>query len=283
MTADDDWGLLYGFGLFETLRVYDGVPMLLDEHLDRLFGSAGTIGLTIPAGRQELAARARELCAGLGERVVRVTVTYGNPDTGLAPRVLMSSRHPPDLTADRQHGVEVAVATSRRDERAALVRHKTLNQLQNVLEWQWARALGCRDALFLNGSGHLAEGTRSNVFLVRKGEVLTPSDDCGILPGITRRLVIDALRTAGVTVRETTVTWEDLLASDECFLTSAVMEVLPARVVGGRRFPDPCPGPVTIMAGGAYAARRALVAARAWGPAASALAPPAAAGSPART
>lgn len=249
-----DWAVLYGYGLFETMRTVDGVPAGLDRHLDRMLASAAALGIAAPP-REELARRVRAFCGRLAgrDRVVRVTLTAGNPDAGLVPSVLLTDRAVPYTPADHAEGIAVRIATALRDERSALVRHKTLNQMTNVLEWQTALRHGCREALFFNGRGHLAEGTRSNVFLVRDGRVTTPPVTAGILAGLTRAAAIELLRGSGVAVREADVTRDALGACEECFLTNAVMGILPVRRIGGAALS--APGAVTALAAARYQER----------------------------
>lgn len=249
---EEDWGLLYGYGVFETVRVYEGVPFLLDAHLARLARSAAALGLG-DEWTDGLTQRAGELCGRWQERVVRITVTGGNPDRGLSPRVLFQTRPVSYTPADWHAGIAVTVGGGQRDEHCLLCRHKTLNQLENLLAWRAAVRHGCRETLFFNRAGDLAEGSRSNVFLVKEGNVLTPALDCGILPGVTRRYVIDRLRAARVDVQESRIRREDLLAAEACFLTSAVMEVMPVRSIDDVCFAAPADHAVTQLARALYA------------------------------
>jgi branched-chain amino acid aminotransferase len=253
--SPDDWGVLYGFGLFETVRVYDGRAVFLDEHIDRLLASAALFGFDDGPGRPDIVDAAATYCRAFDDRVVRMTLTRGNTDAGLAPSLFFGERPSPYTDADRAAGVAVHITTTRRNETSPIAGHKTLNQLDNILAWREAQQHGCRESLFLNTSGHLAEGSRSNVFAVRNGEVFTPATSCGILPGITRRVVIAALRDAGVSVHECAMTLDDLLACDEWFLTSAVMEVMPVSRIADRHPRPPVPGATSISALAASAYR----------------------------
>jgi branched-subunit amino acid aminotransferase/4-amino-4-deoxychorismate lyase len=183
-----------------------------------------------------------------------MTLTRGNPDNGLASSLFFGDRAPLYADSDRAAGIAVQIAPARRSETSQVVGHKTLNQLENILAWRAAQRSGCRESLFFNTAGHLAEGSRSNVFAVKEGRVFTPATSCGILPGITRRAVIAVLREAGAQVHECALTLEELLACDECFLTSAVMEVMPVSRIGNRQLQQPVPGPLTGFAATSYRA-----------------------------
>jgi branched-chain amino acid aminotransferase len=252
--SQDDWGLLYGCGLFETVRVRDGHASFLDEHLDRLCSSAAHLDFAPGIDRAEIVERTSEFCRQFDDRVVRLTLTQGNPDLGLPSSLFFSSRACPYAAADRTAGIAVHIASTRRNETSGIVGHKTLNQLENIQAWADAQRHGCRESLFLNTAGQLAEGSRSNVFVVNGGDVFTPSIACGLLPGITRRVVIDALRAAGVRVHEGLLSLDALLECDECFLTSAVMEVMPVSRIDNRQPRARVPGPLTSAAVAAYAA-----------------------------
>jgi branched-subunit amino acid aminotransferase/4-amino-4-deoxychorismate lyase len=248
-----DWGLLYGFGLFETVRVYDGIAALLDEHIERMSASAIALGFDVALERSEIASRAAAFCRSFRERLVRLTLTRGNPDLGLPASLLLSDRAVPYAMADKIAGIAIHIASTRRNETSPTVAHKTLNQLENMLAWRDALANGCRESLFFNTAGHLAEGSRSNVFIVSGNQVRTPAISCGILPGVTRRAVIAALSEAGVHVEEGELRLEELLACNECFLTSAGMEVMPVHRIGDRRL-STVSGPLTVLAAACYGA-----------------------------
>lgn len=252
--ARTDWGLLYGYGLFETLRLYGGVPVLLPEHLDRLLSSAAALEFQhMPSGAELTESVSAFIRAhGLREEAVRLSVTYGNPQEGIRPFVFLSHRSVPYSPEDERAGVAVVLAPTIRDERSPLVHHKSLNQMESVLCGRTAARRGARESLLLNRAGWLTEGSRSNVFLVKGGEVLTPAVECGLLPGIARGLILSRLPSAGVPVRETRLSWGDLESSDECFLTNALMQVLPVVGAEGRAIGRGIPGAVTAVAARIY-------------------------------
>jgi branched-chain amino acid aminotransferase len=225
--STDDWGVLYGYGLFETLRTYGGGPFRLSDHVDRILGSASILGFDVLPRRDVLVARIGTHCRTMTDGVVRVTLTLGNPDLRQTPAVFFGTRNLAYVNGEGHTGITVTIAEERRDERSTLLRHKTLNQLQNIIAFRDAKRNGAAEALFFNSRGHLAEGSRSNVFIVVKDRVVTPHVGEGILPGITRRVVLDVLGELGIPVIEDVVTYADLLNCDECFVTSSVMEVMP--------------------------------------------------------
>jgi branched-subunit amino acid aminotransferase/4-amino-4-deoxychorismate lyase len=247
----DDWGLLYGYGVFETCRVYDGMPFMLDEHLARMFDSLAALDIIGVPSIVDVGRRTRAHCAEWRERLVRITVTAGNPDAAVPPALLLTDREVRYTPADQLAGLRLGLAHSRRDEGSPIVRHKTLNQLQNVLECHDAMRRGYAEALFFNRAGALAEGARSNVFVVRDGEVVTPPVEAGILPGIARGLVMTRLRAIGIPVREADVTRDELWACDECFLTNSHMEVMPVTHLADRPLGRP-DRPLTRMAQATY-------------------------------
>jgi branched-chain amino acid aminotransferase len=251
VASEQDWGMLYGYGVFETVRVYDGVPFLLAEHLARMAASCVQLEIAVPS-TVALGRQIRDYCLRFRDRLVRVTVTAGNPDDGMAPSWLLSDRPVSYGAADYQHGIAVCVAASPRDELSPLVRHKTLNQLHNVLECHSAMRRGFRETLFFNRAGTLAEASRSNVFVVTDGTVITPDEGCGLLPGVTRATVLALLRHAGLRVIEGRVTRDALLSCDECFLTNAHMEVLPVSRIEDHLVNGGAPGPVAGLAHDAY-------------------------------
>lgn len=252
LVSAQDWGLLYGYGLFETLCAYRGVLVFLEEHVDRMLASAFALGFENTPPREQIINQARAFAHDFGRRVVRITLTAGNTDAGVAPALVLAQRAVPYTAAQRANGVVVRIAPGVRDERSTLVCHKTLNQLQNVLAWREGERLGYQESLFLNTLGCLAEGSRSNVFVVKEGAVSTPPVQSGILPGITRRKIMELLREEGIAVRESAITKDELFACDECFLTNSVMEVMRVAQIGQQRLPSSVPGNVTAVAATAY-------------------------------
>jgi branched-chain amino acid aminotransferase group I len=242
-----DRGLLYGYGLFETMRSYGGRVFRLAEHYRRLEAGADLLAMPVPLtlGALEEATDATLARNGLPDARLRLTVTAG-PEIGGGSSVVLFTRevteYPPEL---RRRGMAAVVSGVRRNETSPLARVKSLNCLDNLLAREEARRSGAGEALLLNTRGFIAEGATSNVFLVRDGALLTPAVEAGALPGITRQTVLELAGEGGVAVEEADVSPGDLTTADEAFLTNSVMEVMPLVSVGGRPVGRGRPGPLT--------------------------------------
>ena len=257
-----DHGLLYGDGVFEGIRVYGGVPFLLDEHLDRLAASARAIVLELPAGREEIAALCREAArrAELDDGYLRLVVTRGAGALGVSPHTcarasLIVIAAPLTLyPAERyRDGVRLVTSSLRRSASDALPPQiKSLNYLTSVLASIEARRQGADEAVLLNAQGLIAECTADNLFLVSGGRVLTPAVASGALAGITRALVSRLLNEQGIECVESPLTPADAWTADELFLTGTGAEIVPVCEIDGR--PLPLARPVTERVRAAFAA-----------------------------
>lgn len=258
-----DHGFLYGEGVYEVVRTYEGRLFLFDEHVQRLRASAGRIALAVPFSGAELEARISETIAALErqgrgadespETYVRVLLTRGvggityDPDACPSPTLVIIAKplNAPDERLYRE-GVSVALAPMIRNHPAAVSPAiKSNNLLNNAMAAQHALRRGAFEAVFRNYRGELAEGALSNLFIVSVGRIATPPIDAGLLPGITRAFVLSLCRERGWDVREETLHERDLVEADEAFLTGTTIEVLPVvrvddRVIGAGR-----PGPRT--------------------------------------
>ena len=257
-----DHGLLYGDGVFEGIRVYGGVPFLLDEHLDRLAASARAIVLELPAERAEMAALCREAAqrAGLDDGYLRLVVTRGAGALGVSPHTCARASliviaapltlYPPERYRD---GVRLITSSLRRSASDALPPQiKSLNYLTSVLASIEARRQGADEAVLLNAQGLIAECTADNLFLVSGGRVLTPAVASGALAGITRALVSRLLNEQGIECVESPLTPADAWTADELFLTGTGAEIVPVCEIDGR--PLPLARPVTERVRAAFAA-----------------------------
>jgi branched-chain amino acid aminotransferase len=250
-----DHGLLYGDGVFEGLRTYGGKVFRLEQHLDRLYESAKAIWLQIPMTKLELTKAVNETVAinSIQDGYIRLVVTRGAGSLGLDPN--RTSDPQVIIIADSitlypqeyyENGLEiVSVSTIRNHPGALSPRVKSLNYLNNILAKIEGLQAGCVEALMLNHNGHIAECTGDNIFLVSRGELLTPPIDAGILQGITRDAVIELAKQDGLTVREIPLTKHDVYISDECFLTGSAAEVIPVVKVDSRPIGDGKPGVIT--------------------------------------
>ncbi len=253
-----DYGFLYGFGLFETMRAYGGHVFRLDRHLDRLLNSAERLGITVEGEVLESAVTETIRANGLSNARIRLTVSIGeggavpDPTTCGEPTVLVVAGNYRSFSEEvYRKGFSAVVSSSRRNSQSPLSGMKTLNFLESMLARQEARTAGADEALLLNEKGLLAEASMSNVFLVSKGSLRTPGLESGVLPGVTREAVIELAGGLGMDVVECDMTTDDLTVADEAFLTNSVMEIMPLTGVEGRPVGDGKPGPVTLklMAG----------------------------------
>jgi branched-chain amino acid aminotransferase len=250
-----DHGLLYGDGVFEGIRVYDGKVFRLLQHVDRLFDSARAIYLDVPLTREQMAEAVTRTVAANSKQngYIRVVVTRGSGYLGLDPRKTADPQvivivddialYPPELY---ENGLEIITASTIRNHPNALnPRIKSLNYLNNIMAKVEAVRSGCFEALMLNHKGEVAECTGDNVFLVKHGVLRTPPLDAGILEGVTRDAVLELAREDDVTVEEIALTRYDVYAADECFLTGTAAEVIPVVKCDGRVIGSGKPGPVT--------------------------------------
>jgi branched-chain amino acid aminotransferase len=251
-----DHGFLFGDGVYETLRTYDGTPFLFARHLARLRQSAERIALTLPFSDDEVLGRVSATIGAAdlpGEAYVRILLTRGVGDIMYDPRACPSPTliiivkpfvPPPDETYQR--GVKISLVSVVRNHPEALnPRIKSNNLLNNALAMQEAHKHGAFEALMLNYRGEISECAQSNFFIVRDGEVLTAPLEAGILPGITRGLVFELGEQLHLPVRETTLRYADLPLADEAFLTSTTREIAPVVMVDDLTIGTGRPGPVT--------------------------------------
>jgi branched-chain amino acid aminotransferase len=250
-----DHGFLYGDGVFEGIRAYNGKVFMLDEHLDRLYDSAKSIWLTIPLTKEQMRdAILQTLRANkLRDAYIRVVVSRGEGDLGLDPRkcpkpniVIITDRielFPEELY---ERGIEMVTVSVRRNSPQALNPNiKSLNYLNNILAKIEAINAGKPEGLMLTLDGYVAEGTGENIFIVKRGELFTPPAYMGILKGITRQVVMKLAKEEGIPVHEAVLTLHDVYIADECFLTGTGAEIIPVVKLDGRVIGDGVPGPIT--------------------------------------
>lgn len=250
-----DHGLLYGDGVFEGIRLYGGNIFRLEEHLERLEYSAKALLLQIPLTRKELTWATCETCRlnGLTDAYIRLVVTRGVGDLGLAPWLcpkpslfIIASKISLYPKEHYDNGLAIVTVPTRRISPAALPPTiKSLNYLNNILGKIEARQFGALEAIMLNDQGYVAECTADNVFIVHKGEILTPAASQGALKGITRGTVIDIAKELNLPLREVDLTRYDIWCADECFLTGSGAEVIPVVKLDGREIGTGKPGPIT--------------------------------------
>lgn len=259
-----DNGFTFGDAVYETLRTYGGRPFALDRHIARLRLSASRLGISIPQDDASLRGTLDELLARAAnpESFVRLIVTRGLGDISYhfervkGPTVVMAVKPFEGFPeSSYTEGVPLALVSVRRNHRDALdPAIKSNNLLNNVLAVREAQAKGAVEGILLNQAGQVAEGASTNVFLVKGGVAITPPLEAGILHGITREVVLELARQAGIPAREEAVTPEALRQADEVFITSSTREVMPARTIDDRPVGDGKPGPVTRALIAAYRA-----------------------------
>jgi branched-chain amino acid aminotransferase len=252
-----DHGFLYGEGIYETLRTYNGRPFLYDRHMRRLRRSAQMIVLDLPFSDDDLSAQIRDTMAaaqlGRAEAYIRVLVTRGigeltyDPKATPAPSMVIIVKpnvDPPAEVFDK--GVKVCLSPFLRNHPGSVnPMIKSNNLLNNALAMQEALRRGGTEAIMHNYRGELTECTQSNFFIVKNGAALTPPLDAGLLPGITREFIFEVGKDVGVTVREQALHDDDLFGADECFLTSTTKEAVPIVQVDDRTIGTCVPGPIT--------------------------------------
>ena len=252
-----DHGFLYGEGIYETLRTYDGRPFLYERHMRRLRNSARMIVLDVPFTDADLASQIRETMAAAelddGEAYIRVLVTRGvgeltyDPQATPTPSVIIIVKpqvDPPPEAYER--GVRVVIVDVVRNHPETVnPMIKSNNLLNSALAAQEAIRRGGFEGIMRNYRGELSECTTSNLFIVTGGAAITPPLACGLLPGITREFLFEVGKEIGVDVREQVLRDEDLFSADEAFLTSTTREAVPIVKVDDRAIGDGRPGPVT--------------------------------------
>ncbi|MFC0187979.1 branched-chain-amino-acid transaminase [Fictibacillus aquaticus] len=250
-----DHGFLYGDGVFEGIRVYDGNVYRLDEHLQRLYESAQSIMLNIPHTKEELTDIIVETLKrnSLRDAYIRLVISRGKGDLGLDPFkckkqgvIIIAEKlaiFPKELY---ETGLEIITVASRRNRPDVLSpKVKSLNYLNNILVRIEASLAGVSEALMLNDQGYVAEGSADNVFIVKNNVIKTPPGYLGALEGITRNAIIEIAAEQGYDVREEPFTRHDVYVADEVFLTGTAAEVIAVVKVDGRTIGDGSPGPHT--------------------------------------
>jgi branched-chain amino acid aminotransferase len=265
-----DHGFLYGEGVYETMRTFNGKPFLFERHMQRLRNSSSMLALPVPLSDEELFGRCQETmrAAGLGqgpasEAYIRVLLTRGvgelsyDPAACPVPTVIVIVKPQIDPPAEvYERGVTIAIVPIVRNHPGSVnPLIKSNNLLNNALAMQEAVRRGAFEGVMRNYRGELAECTQSNLFVVKDGAALTPPLDAGLLPGITRAFLFEVGAEAGIPVREAVLRDDDMLNADEVFFTSTTRGVVPATKVDAHVIGNGMPGPVTNALRSAYMAR----------------------------
>ncbi|MCQ4153254.1 MAG: branched-chain-amino-acid transaminase [Archaeoglobi archaeon] len=249
-----DHGFLYGDGVFEGIRAYDGRVFRLREHLDRLYDSAKAINLEIPLSKEEFERIILETLRRnkLRDAYIRPIVSRGVGDLGLDPRkckkptVIVITKPWGKLYGDLySKGLKAVTVAVRRNSFDALPPNiKSLNYLNNVLAKIEANVKGGDEAIFLDRNGYISEGSGDNIFVVKRGRIMTPPT-INNLRGITRDVVIEIINRLGIPFFENNLGLYDLYTADEVFVTGTAAEVAPIVEIDGRVIGDGKPGKIT--------------------------------------
>lgn len=247
-----DRGFLYGDGVFETMRIYNGVPFRLNEHMERLFDGLKILRFPkLPAGIKVYVSRLIEENK-VRNGVLRIAVSRGDLTSGIdpaacrEPTVVITAKEGVLYAEDfYKKGFRAIIAGIRKDAKSPLCRVKSANFLTHILARGEANDAGVDEAIILNYEGFVTESTVSNIFIVKGNELVTPSLDSGILPGIVRRDVIALGGKLGLKVSERHIRHEELFSADEAFLTNSLMEIMPLVEIDKSPVRDGLPGRVT--------------------------------------
>ncbi|MBA7634308.1 Branched-chain-amino-acid aminotransferase [subsurface metagenome] len=247
-----DYGFLYGFGLFETMRAYRGRVFLLDSHLSRLARSAEILGLPIRVADLKEAVMATIQANQLSEARIRITISIGeggvapDPSTCKKPTVLiLAGQYQPYPEQVYQKGFRAVISSIPRNSQSPLSRLKSANYLESILARQEARKAGVDEALCLNEKGLLAEASMSNIFLITDGILRTPGQESGVLPGITRETILELASQLGINPLEGDIRLDELFHTQEAFLTNSLIEVMPLTEIDGKPIGSGRPGSLT--------------------------------------
>ncbi len=247
-----DYGFLYGYGLYETVRAYEGKAFRLDNHLARLKFSGERLGILIHTALIREAVNEVIKANGFHQTRLRISVSAGegtmvpNIDSCERPTVaVLASEYQPPAPEKYQQGYKAIISSIRRNSLSPVTYLKSANNIENMLARREAKDARADEALFLNEKGSLTEAAGCNVFLVSDGILKTPKFEAGILPGVTRVVVFELAAQLGIKVKEVNIKLEQLLSADEAFLTNSLIEIVPLTKVGGKVIGPGKPGAVT--------------------------------------
>jgi branched-chain amino acid aminotransferase len=250
-----DHGLLYGDGIFEGIRAYDGVVFKLREHIERLYKSAHMIMLVIPTTKEEMIQKTLETLRKnkMRDAYIRLVVTRGIGDLGLNPRkcpkptiIIITDTIALHMAGAKETGIAAMISWVKRDPVDATSHEiKSLNYLNSILAKIEANIAGVDEAICLDKNGFVCEGVAENIFMVRKAKLYTPPTYTGALHGITAESVQDLAKKLGYEVKEKSITPFELFNADEVFFTGTAAEIIPVREINKRQINDGKPGPIT--------------------------------------
>jgi branched-chain amino acid aminotransferase len=250
-----DHGLLYGDGVFEGIRAYNGSVFKLKEHIDRLYRSAHMIMLEIPISKEEMIQTVVETLRknNLKDSYIRLVVTRGVGDLGLNPKkcskptiIVITDTIALHKGEAKEKGVTAMISWVKRDPVDATSHEiKSLNYLNSILAKIEANINGVDEAICLDKNGFVCEGVAENIFIVRNGRIFTPPSYTGALPGITAEEIAKLARKLGYEVKDKNITPYELFNAEEVFFTGTAAEIVPVREINKRTISNGKPGPIT--------------------------------------
>jgi len=250
-----DRGFLYGDGIFETMRSYDGGVFLLEKHLERLYRSLKILDIKIELNKKSIEKAVYQLLNknGLKNAYIKIVVTRGSSSGLLIPTrstkatlAIYALPYKDNAKEIREKGIKIQIASTSSNERSKIAGNKTLNYMDNILCRYEARIKGFDDAVLINTRGHVSEVTSSNIFLVKNNTIFTPCLKAGILPGIIRQEIIDISKNSLKTrIKETFLKRSFLYSADEVFITNSLKGIVPVIKIGRNPVGHGKPGPIT--------------------------------------
>jgi branched-chain amino acid aminotransferase len=236
-----DYGFLFGFGLYETVRAYDGKPFRLENHLARLRYSGEHLGIVIHTALIREAVHDVIKANGFGQTRLRICVSIGegemSPDLDSCKQptiAILASEYKPPSREKYLHGYKVVLSSIRRNSLSPVTYLKSANTMETMLARRDARDAGADEAFFLNEKGYLTEAAGSNIFIVKDGVLKTPRYESGLLPGVTRVVVFELAARLGLKLKEVNCRLADLLQADEVFVTNSLIEIMPVTIFNGK-------------------------------------------------
>lgn len=256
-----DRGFLYGDGIFETLRSYNGKPFKLAEHLERMRCSAEKLSISFEYTNAEISESITKLLEknSIQDAYIRITLSRGTGENGLGINnnlkstiLIQVKSFTPYERKLYEEGMSLIVSMHRRSTSCPISSHKTTNLLTSILLKEEAKRMAANEAIVINTDGYVAECVVSNIFMVNNGSVVTPSLDTNILPGITRKTVLDICQNSGIPAREECFRIETLIKAEEVFITNSLMEIMPVSRIDDFKIGNTIPGKITKQIMSAY-------------------------------
>lgn len=259
--SSGDRGFLYGDGIFETLRSYNGKPFKLAEHLERMRCSAEKLSISFEYTNAEISESITKLLEknSIQDAYIRITLSRGTGGNGLGINnnlkstiLIQIKSFTPYERKLYDEGMSLIVSRHRRSTSCPISSHKTTNLLTSILLKEEAKRMAANEAIVINTDGYVAECVVSNIFMVNNGSVVTPSLDTNILPGITRKTVLDICQNSGIPTREECFRIETLIKAEEVFITNSLMEIMPVSRIDDFKIGNTIPGKITKQIMSAY-------------------------------